>query len=53
MSKIKYVDAPSDIAEAIEVAVPIKDFLPSPSEIARNTSKEKIVLNLEPQAKSA
>jgi len=50
MSEVKYVDAPADVAEAIEASRPIKDFLPSPDELARNVAKEKITINIDTRA---
>lgn len=41
---IKYTDAPEDIDEALESAVAMEDFLPSPADLVRKTEKEKITL---------
>jgi len=50
MSKVKYVDAPADVAAAIEEAVRIDDnFLPSPEDFAEMLAKEKISLNVDRQ----
>ena len=50
MNSVKYVDAPKDVAEAIEASRPIKDFLPPPSELANIIKKEKITINVDAQA---
>jgi len=47
MSKIKYTDAPTDVAEAIESSRKIKDFLPPPDELARIMDKEKSIVNID------
>lgn len=47
MKTVKYVDAPADIADAIEAAVPVDDFLPSPDYFADKIMKEKITLNVD------
>lgn len=41
-----YVKAPHDIAEAIGKSVVIKDFLPSPEELAVKEKTRKITINL-------
>ena len=40
MSNVRYTDALDDINEALEHAVVIKDFLPSPEEFIRRAKKE-------------
>ena len=50
MKKVNYTDAPEEIAEAIVVAEPIGDFLPSPEFFAEKLTKEKISLNVDAQA---
>jgi hypothetical protein len=50
MSKVDYTDAPTDIADAINAAERIDDFLPSPEHFAEVLSKEKISLNIDRRA---
>jgi uncharacterized protein (DUF4415 family) len=50
MSKVKYTDAPRDVAEAMDVAERIDDFLPSPEYFAEVLAKEKISLNVDRRA---
>ena len=47
MSRVKYTDAPDDIANAISVAEVVEDFLPSPEYFAESMAKEKISLNID------
>jgi len=47
MRKVKYTDAPDDIADAISVAEVVEDFLPAPEFFAENLIKEKISLNID------
>jgi len=47
MNKTKYTDAPDDISEAIAVAEPVVDFLPSPEIFAESLVKEKNNLNID------
>ena len=46
MSKKKYEQAPSDIAEAIEQAEVIADFLPPPDQLVLKEETVRITLNL-------
>ena len=47
VKKVKYEDAPRDIAEAIESSVPVKDdFLPSPAELVSRQNKTRITITL-------
>lgn len=46
-NRIKYTDAPADVARALENAVPIKDFLPSPDKLVLRQEKEKITIALD------
>ena len=46
-NKVKYTDAPADVARALESAVPIKDFLPSPDKLVLKQEKEKITIALD------
>jgi hypothetical protein len=42
---IRYSDAPSDVAAALDEAIIISDFLPSPKElVSRRVAKEKITI---------
>jgi hypothetical protein len=41
MSNVRYTDAPDDINEALDHAVVIKDFLPSPEEFIRQRLRKK------------
>jgi predicted DNA binding CopG/RHH family protein len=43
-NNIKYSDAPVDIARALQSAVPIEDFLPSPDQLILKEEKEKITI---------
>jgi predicted DNA binding CopG/RHH family protein len=43
-NNIKYTDAPLDIAQALQSAVPIEDFLPSPDQLILKEEKEKITI---------
>ena len=47
MSNVRYVDAPDNINEALDHAVVIEDFLPSPEEFVRRTKKEKITIAID------
>ena len=46
-NQINYTDAPADIAESLQDAVPIEDFLPSPDKLILKTEKEKITIALD------
>jgi uncharacterized protein (DUF4415 family) len=46
-SKINYTDAPADVERALEDAVILEDFLPSPDELVRKTEKEKITIAID------
>ncbi|HEY1645580.1 MAG TPA: BrnA antitoxin family protein [Candidatus Saccharimonadales bacterium] len=46
-NKIKYTNAPADVARALEHAVPVKDFLPSPDKLVLKQEKEKITIALD------
>jgi uncharacterized protein (DUF4415 family) len=50
MSKVDYTDAPADIADAINAAERICDFLPAPEHFAEVLAKEKISLNVDRRA---
>ncbi|MCL2820944.1 MAG: BrnA antitoxin family protein [Oscillospiraceae bacterium] len=47
MKNVKYENAPDDISDALKVAEPIDDFLPSPEYFAEALAKEKISLNID------
>ena len=47
MSNVRYTDAPDDINEALDRAVIIEDFLPSPDEFIRRSEKEKITIAID------
>jgi uncharacterized protein (DUF4415 family) len=47
MSKVRYTDAPDDINEALDHAVVIEDFLPSPEEFILRAKKEKITISID------
>ncbi|HEV2403611.1 MAG TPA: BrnA antitoxin family protein [Candidatus Saccharimonadales bacterium] len=47
MSNVRYTDAPDDINEALDHAVVIEDFLPSPEEFIRRAKKEKITIAID------
>jgi predicted DNA binding CopG/RHH family protein len=43
-NKVSYTDAPAEIAEALENAGALEDFLPSPEQLVLKTEKEKITI---------
>jgi hypothetical protein len=45
--RINYTDAPTDIAETLESAIAIDDFLPSPDQLVLKTEKEKITIAID------
>lgn len=47
MSNASYTDAPDDINDALDHAVVIEDFLPSPAEFIRRAKKEKITIAID------
>ena len=47
MKNVKYTNAPEDIDDALKVAEPVEDFLPSPEFFAEALAKEKISLNID------
>jgi len=50
MSKVKYTDAPDDIAKAIDAAERIDNFLPPPEYFTESLVKEKISLYVDSKA---
>ena len=46
-NKVNYTDAPADIVEALENAIAIEDFLPSPDQLVLKTEKEKITIAID------
>lgn len=46
-NNIKYTDAPAGMAQALQDAVPIEDFLPSPDQLILKTEKEKITIAID------
>ena len=45
--KIVYTDAPAEVDAALDAAIRIKDFLPSPAELARTeTTTAKVTISL-------
>jgi len=46
-NKVKYTKAPAYIARALENAVPIENFLPSPDKLVLKQSKKKITIALD------
>ena len=46
-NKINYTDAPQDIDQALESAVAMEDFLPSPDKLVRKTEKTKITIAID------
>jgi uncharacterized protein (DUF4415 family) len=47
MSNVSYTDASDDINRALDHAVVIEDFLPSPEEFVHKTKKEKITIAID------
>jgi predicted DNA binding CopG/RHH family protein len=47
MTKINYTDAPDDIEKALENAIAIDDFLPSPDQLILKSEKEKITIAID------
>jgi predicted DNA binding CopG/RHH family protein len=47
MTKINYTDAPTDIADTLESAIAIEDFLPSPDQLVLKNEKEKITIAID------
>ena len=51
MSKVRYTDAPADVAEAMRAAIPVDPHEVFPPEFfARQTEKERITLNIDREA---
>ena len=46
-NKIKYTNAPNDIAKTLEDAIAIDDFLPSPDQLVLKAEKEKITIAID------
>lgn len=46
-NNIRYTDAPDDVEDALNNAVIVADFLPSPSELVRKSEKEKITIAID------
>ena len=46
-NNINYTDAPAEIAEALESATALEDFLPSPEQLILKTEKEKITIAID------
>ena len=46
-NKVNYADAPAEIAEALENAGVLEDFLPSPEQLVLKTEKEKITIAID------
>jgi predicted DNA binding CopG/RHH family protein len=46
-NKVSYTDAPAEIAEALEGASTLEDFLPSPEQLVLKTEKEKITIAID------
>jgi len=46
-NKVNYTDAPTEIAEALENAGALEDFLPSPEQLIFKTEKEKITIAID------
>jgi hypothetical protein len=46
-NKVKYTKAPADVTRALEGAVPVEDFLPSPDKLVLKQEKEKITIALD------
>ena len=47
MTKVNYTDAPAEIAEALESASALEDFLSSPEQPILKTEKEKITIAID------
>ena len=48
-----YTDAPANIAQALQDAMPMEDFLPSPDKLILKTEKEKITIAIDKQSLDA
>lgn len=48
-NKINYTNASADIEQALDEAMIVSDFLPSPAELVRRTEKEKITIAIDKQ----
>ncbi len=46
-STTNYTDAPADVAQSLEDATILSDFLPSPAELVRKSEKEKITIAID------
>ena len=46
-NKVSYTDAPAEIAEALESANKLTDFLPTPDQLILKTEKEKITIAID------
>jgi len=44
---VEYTDPPEDISVAMDMAVPVDDFLPKPGELALRVRKEKVTMNID------
>ena len=41
-----FTDAPAGVGEAIDISMPVKDFLPSPDELVGKAKKRRITITL-------
>ena len=46
-NKVNYMDAPAEIAEALESSTKLEDFLPTPDQLILKTEKEKITIAID------
>lgn len=50
-TKVSYTNAPTDVEDALDRAVPVEDFLPSPAELVlKSRKKEKITISVDKQS---
>lgn len=50
---VKYTSAPDDVADALERARVIDDFLPSPRDLIRKQEKERITITVDKESLDA
>lgn len=46
-NKTNYTDVPADVAQSLDDAIVVSDFLPSPEDLVRRVEKEKITIAID------